>query len=441
MIAAKGVGRGAGDGGVLGELHVRDRAGVDFVRPVGEPQGALVGIGRGEAVVLRHAAAAMRLDGIVDDLQGHVGRLHLDHRDFLLGRLVADLVHHVGGLEAQQAGHLDVDAGARNALFPDRVLVDRLAEGLAFLQAAAHLGQRLFGDPDGAHAVVDAARPEAALRDFEAAPFAQQHVADRDAHVHHLDFHVAVRGIVIAEHRQVADDVHARRVDRHQHHRLLRVALRREVGLAHHDRDLAARIAEARGPPLAPVDHVMIAVALDPSFDVRRVRGGGVGLGHQEGRTDLAVHQRTQPLFLLLAGAVAVEHFHVAGVGRGAVEHFRRPADAAHFLGAQGVFEVGEARAFEFEGIIDMVMAVVARRHEQVPDAGVLGQLLLVLDDLDHLPAITFGVLRLVDIHVGAHVRLDEIAHTIAPVDLAFGGFEIHGVVPLSSKIAGRICG
>ena len=293
------------------------------------------------------------------------------------------------------------------------------------------MASAFFGDPDGAHAVVDAARPEAALRDLEAAAFAQQHVGDGDTHVDHLDFHVAVRGIVIAEHGQVADDVHAGAVDRHQHHRLLRVTLGREIGLAHHDRDLAARIAEAARPPLAPVDHVVIAVTLDAGLDVRGVRGGGIGLGHQEGGTDLAVHQRAEPFFLLFAGAVTVEHLHVAGIGRGAVEHFRSPADAAHFLGAQGVFEVSEARPVELEGFIDMVVAVIARRHEQVPDARFLGELLLVLDDLDHLPAITGGVLRLVDIHVGADVRFDEIAHTAGPVGLAFGGFEIHGGVPL----------
>ena len=123
------------------------------------------------------------------------------------------------------------------------MLVDRLAERLALLQAAAHLGQRFFGNADGAHAVVDTARPEAALSDLEPAPFAQQHVAGRNAHVLQFDFHVAVRCIVIAEHRQVAQDVHTRRIKRHEDHALLSMALRAEIGLAHDDGDLAARIA------------------------------------------------------------------------------------------------------------------------------------------------------------------------------------------------------
>jgi hypothetical protein len=58
-----------------------------------------------------------------------------------------------------------------------------LAEGDARLQPLDHLGQRFFGDADGAHAVVDAARPKAPLGDLEPAALAQQHVAGRDADV------------------------------------------------------------------------------------------------------------------------------------------------------------------------------------------------------------------------------------------------------------------
>ena len=110
----------------------------------------------------------------------------------------------------------------------------------------AIFGDRFLGDADGAHAMMDAARPKPPLRDFEAAAFAEQHRIDGvDADVLQLDLHMAVRRIVIAEDGQVAQDVHPRRVERHQHHRLLRVAFRREIGLAHHDCDLAARIAGA----------------------------------------------------------------------------------------------------------------------------------------------------------------------------------------------------
>ena len=67
------------------------------------------------------------------------------------------------------------------------------------------------------------------------------------------------------------------------------------VGLAHHDEDLAVRVHRAGRPPLAAVDDVLVAVALDPGGDVGGVGGGDVRLGHAERRPDLAVQQRFEP--------------------------------------------------------------------------------------------------------------------------------------------------
>jgi hypothetical protein len=105
------------------------------------------------------------------------GACHLDHRDFGRGRLVADLVHHVRCLEAEQARHLDVDARLGDALFPDADCSEiALAEGDARLQPLAHASSA-FGDADRAHAMMDAARAEAALRDLEAAALAEQQIS------------------------------------------------------------------------------------------------------------------------------------------------------------------------------------------------------------------------------------------------------------------------
>ena len=150
------------------------------------------------------------------------------------------------------------DALARHAL-----LGDRAAEGDARGGALAHQLERALGQADQAHAVVDAARSEAALRDLEAAAFAEQDVADRHAHVLEEHLHVAVRRVVVAEHRQRPHDRDARRVGRHQDHRLLRVARRVGVGLAHEDVDLQRGSPAPRGPPLAAVDDVVVALALD----------------------------------------------------------------------------------------------------------------------------------------------------------------------------------
>ena len=274
--------------------------------------------------------------------------------------------------------------------------------------------------------MVDTARAEAALRDLEAAPFAKQHVRCGHAHVFQFDFHVPVRRIVIPKNGQMAQHRDAFRVERYQDHRLLRVALGGKIRLAHHDRDLAARIAHAGGPPFATVDDVFVAILFDPRFDIGGVRTGGIRLGHQEGGTDLAIHQRIQPLVLLLARAVAMENFHIAGIGRGAVEDFAGEADAAHFFRAHGVFEIGKAGAFEFEAFIDMVVAVVARRHEEVPETLRLGFGLQLLDHRDHLPALALGILFQISGHGRADVIGDEALHAIAPIGLPFGGFEIH---------------
>src|SRR5438093_9277 len=87
---------------------------------------------------------------------------------------------------------------------------------------------------------------------------------------------VAVRRVVVAEDRQHPLDRDALAVARHHDHRLLLVLVGiLGIRLAHEDQDLAARVADARGPPLVAVDHVLGAVAHDGRFEV-----GGVGRRH-----------------------------------------------------------------------------------------------------------------------------------------------------------------
>ena len=220
---------------------------------------------------------------------------------------------------------------------------------------------------------------------------------------------VAVRRVVEAEHRQHLLDLDARGVERHQDLRLLLMARRLRIGLAHHDRDLAARIADAGRPPFAAVDDVMVAVALDAGLDI-----GGVGrrhrrFGHQEGGADFAVHQRPQPLPLLLLAAVAHQHFHVAGIGRRAVEHFRGPADVAHFFGERRVFQIAQSRAAEF------IVLMRRRRHEHVPEAFGPRLLLQIFQHRDHLPARALLVLLLVDRHRGPDMLVHERLHAVEP--------------------------
>jgi hypothetical protein len=117
-----------------------------------------------------------------------------------------------------------------------------------------------------------AAGTETALGDFKTPALAEQDVAGGNPHIVQQHLRMAVRRIVVTEHRQHLLDLDALGISRHQNLRLLLVAWQAGIGLAHHDHDLAARIAHARRPPFAAVDHIMIAIALDAGFDVGGIR-------------------------------------------------------------------------------------------------------------------------------------------------------------------------
>src|SRR6476619_6851967 len=117
---------------------------VHLVGPVGQPQGAQVGGGHGEWEVVGDPGAAVHLDGAVDNLQRDVGGGDLDGRDLGLRLLIADRVHHVGGLEGEQPDHLNVDARLGNPVLDVGIVGDWLAAGDPRLGAFAHQLQRAF---------------------------------------------------------------------------------------------------------------------------------------------------------------------------------------------------------------------------------------------------------------------------------------------------------
>ena len=178
---------------------------------------------------------------------------------------------------------------------------------------------------------MDAARAQPALGNLETAPLAQQHIVSRHAHVleRHLACHVGRAHV--AEHRQRAQQFHARDIPRHDDHRLLLVFVRvARVGFSHEDEQRAARVGRAGGKPLASVYDIVIAVANDGRLDVGGIRRCNRRLGHGEAGARPALQQRRQPLLLLFRGAVAHQHFHVAGVRRRAVEYLGRPHHPPH---------------------------------------------------------------------------------------------------------------
>jgi hypothetical protein len=114
------------------------------------------------------------------------------------------------------------------------------------------------------------------------------------------------------------------------------------AGADHDDVDRAARIAGARRPPFLAVEHIVAAVTPARHGDVGGVGGGDIGLGHQIGRADFPIEQRLQPALLLGCRAVALQHLHVARIGRRAVEAFRAEMGLAHLFSEIGVFHSGE---------------------------------------------------------------------------------------------------
>src|SRR5438445_42340 len=141
---------------------------------------------------------------------------------------------------------------------------------------------------------------------------------------------MAVRSVIETEHGQHALDGDAGGTHWHEDHGLLPVRWRRRIGLAHEYTDLAARIAGARSPPLAPVQNILFTVADNAGADVGRVRGRYVWFSHGEAGANFTGQKRFKPAFLLFRCAVADQHFHVAGVRGRAVEHLTSQVRPPH---------------------------------------------------------------------------------------------------------------
>src|SRR5919107_1631822 len=157
-----------GDQGVLAlllQLQLGHGRAVDLVGAVGQSQGAGGSPKVGEREVVRDSRPAEGLDGPVQNPQGRVRGDELYHGDLCLRLLVAHRVHHVGGLQRQEPGLLDLHPRVGDPLHDHTLLSERLAERLALFDPLAHQLDRPLGDPDEAHAVVDTARAQATLRD------------------------------------------------------------------------------------------------------------------------------------------------------------------------------------------------------------------------------------------------------------------------------------
>src|SRR5881409_2108223 len=118
---------------VLAQLEAPDLAAVHLVRPVGEAERARVRPHGRERELLAHAAAPVELHGALDHPERRVGHGDFDLGDRLAGRLVADRVHHVRGVEHEQARLIDLDPRLGDALERDVVLARGLPKATRFI--------------------------------------------------------------------------------------------------------------------------------------------------------------------------------------------------------------------------------------------------------------------------------------------------------------------
>ena len=132
----------------------------------------------------------MHLDSVVDDLADLLRNHGLDGRDVDARFLVPQHIHGLRGLKHHEAHGVDLNAGPGDLFEVAAELGDGLTEGFPGGGALHHEFEGALGLPDGPHAVVNTARAQAHLADFEAPPFPEENVLFGDAHVIEADVHV-----------------------------------------------------------------------------------------------------------------------------------------------------------------------------------------------------------------------------------------------------------
>ncbi len=321
----------------------------------------------------------MDLDREVDHPLRDAGRGDLDLRHRRPGTGDAMGVEQPRGVQHEQAQLVDGDAGVGDAFAVAAQVDQRFTEREALGAAADRQLERGLRETDQTHAVMHPARPEPTLCNLETASGTGDDRVEWKPHVG--ERHLAVpTGLVVEAHRREHPlDFHAGGVHRDQHHRMSLVLVCFRVGEAHEDEDLAVRAADAGAPPLAPVQHHLVALDDRGGGHVGGIGRRDPGFGHTERRANLAVQQRLQPPLLLRGAAVVVEHLHVAGVRCVAVEHRGHEGGAAHLLGERRIFDVAQAGT-EF-GV----------GQEEIPQTLVPGLRLQRAELVGHLPHVGSG--------------------------------------------------
>jgi len=143
----------------------------------------------------------MDLNGSVNDIASHLGGDNFDHGDVLGSDLSTILVDGVCSFQSQEAGLLDSDAAIGDVMLDDLMFRHGFPEGRPLLSTVAHELKGALSNANQTHAMVDTARSESSLSNFETSAFTEEHVSDRHDDVCVLNYHVSVRCVIIAEYR------------------------------------------------------------------------------------------------------------------------------------------------------------------------------------------------------------------------------------------------
>ena len=249
---------------VIAQNPARDRLAMDLVGPVVEPRGARVAVHRLQRQVGRVAERAVDLQRAVDDVEEHVGAEELDQRDVRAGGAGALVVHPPGGVQRHQPRGLHLRRGVRDPVL-DRLLVARAPSRRrsATRARSQSMSNARCDTPSQRMQWWMRPGPSRCWAIRKPSPSLPSSCVGGDADVLVVDLGVAavaaeVLGRVLHR-RDVADDVHARRVDVDDDHRGALVRPRVGVGDRHHDQEVGDGAVGRE--PLVAVDDVVVAVA------------------------------------------------------------------------------------------------------------------------------------------------------------------------------------
>ena len=287
----------------------------------------------------------MHLHGPPGDVVEHLRHDDLGRGDVLAHPLVVVvLVDLPRRVQHEQPELRELGVGVGDVALHELLVGQQAALGLPAQRPLAHHVERLLGQPDRAHGVVDAASAQTGLGDDEGLALAAEEGVGGDPDVLVMDQSVGALVQALAAQSQVAFDVDAGRVGWHQEHR--HSLVRADIGVGHGHHDQERRRLGVGGEELPAVDDPLVAV-LDGARLEQRGVGARVGLGHRVAGEQLAVEQRLEVALLLLGRAVVGDDLGVAGVRRLAAEHDRRPLRPPQDLVQQGQLELAVALAAE----------------------------------------------------------------------------------------------